>query len=673
MSSLGDVSRLSGDPARAMALLEQAYEIHRQIGMLHSQALDLHRQGQVLADQGRTGEALERYGGALEFCRKLGQRRSEAEVLYSMARARASRGELVAARRHIAAALELVESLRQAVTGEWLRTAYLTANQDFYELDVELLMRLHRADPGGGYLGQALRAAERARGRSLLEILGEDRWRIRQGVAPRLLRRERELERRLSDREAYRTHLLMTAGEAPAAVDEEIGALVAEYQEVQRRLRVTSPAYAAFTDPLPLTPEQIQLQVLDPDTVLLEYATGEDRSYLWRLTATSIEGFRLPGRQVLEAAAERLYRLLDARNQRPRFETAGERDRRIAAADAAYPEAAAALGELLLDPVAGRLDGERLVVVSPGFLQLVPFAALPVPRSPDGGGTPLLVDHEVVSVPSASVLAGLRREVAGRRPAPGTLAVFADPVFARDDARIALATGHGSAPSAPPDPAAGERGPTRRRDAVLRIAAESGVLRAGTIPRLPFTRKEAEDIVTLVPAGQRLKALDFAASRRTATSPELARYRFVHFATHGFINPRHPELSGLVLSLFDEQGREQDGFLRLYEVYNLRLRADLVVLSACQTALGKQMRGEGLLGLTRGFMYAGAPRVVSSLWSAQDQATAELMARFYRAMLRDGLAPAAALRSAQLSLRSEARWRLPYFWAGFVLQGDWRP
>ncbi len=181
---------------------------------------------------------------------------------------------------------------------------------------------------------------------------------------------------------------------------------------------------------------------------------------------------------------------------------------------------------------------------------------------------------------------------------------------------------------------------------MLRSAAESGVLRGGrTIPRLPFTRKEAEDILALVPAAQRLKALDFAASRRTATSSELARYRFVHFATHGFVNPRHPELSGLVLSLFDEQGREQDGFLRLYEVYNLHLRADLVVLSACQTALGKQMRGEGLLGLTRGFMYAGAPRVVSSLWSTQDEATAELMARFYRAMLRDGLATAAALSS----------------------------
>jgi CHAT domain-containing protein len=169
-----------------------------------------------------------------------------------------------------------------------------------------------------------------------------------------------------------------------------------------------------------------------------------------------------------------------------------------------------------------------------------------------------------------------------------------------------------------------------------------------------------------------LEAVDFEASKATATGGSLNQYRIVHFATHGLINSRHPELSGIVLSLVDEQGMPQDGFLRLHDVYNLKLSADLVVLSACRTALGKDVKGEGLIGLTRGFMYAGAPRVVASLWDVKDEATAELMKRFYEGMLRRRMTPAAALRTAQLSMAKEKRWEAPYYWAGFVLQGEWR-
>ena len=167
-------------------------------------------------------------------------------------------------------------------------------------------------------------------------------------------------------------------------------------------------------------------------------------------------------------------------------------------------------------------------------------------------------------------------------------------------------------------------------------------------------------------------ATDFQASRALATSGELGSYRLVHFATHGFLNSEHPDLSGLVLSLVDRDGRAQDGFLRLGDIYNLRLAADVVVLSACQSALGKAVRGEGLVGLTRGFMYAGAPRVVASLWQVDDESTAELMRRFYQAMLERKLAPAAALRAAQLELRATKRWASPYYWAAFILQGEWR-
>ncbi len=192
------------------------------------------------------------------------------------------------------------------------------------------------------------------------------------------------------------------------------------------------------------------------------------------------------------------------------------------------------------------------------------------------------------------------------------------------------------------------------------------------IPRLPFTRREAEAILAVTPASEGMKALDFRASRQTAISPDLAQHRIVHFATHGLLNSEHPELSGVVLSLVDEQGKPVDGFLRLHEIYNLNLPAEMVVLSACQAALGKEIKGEGLVGLTRGFMYAGAPRVVASLWKVNDVATAELMKRFYSGMLKENLRPAAALRVAKVAMWKQKRWHSPYYWAAFELQGEWK-
>jgi CHAT domain-containing protein len=182
---------------------------------------------------------------------------------------------------------------------------------------------------------------------------------------------------------------------------------------------------------------------------------------------------------------------------------------------------------------------------------------------------------------------------------------------------------------------------------------------------------EAEEVFSLIPRQQGMKALSFDASRQTVIGDQLANYRMLHFATHGLVDNEVPELSGIVLSMFDRQGRRQDGFLQLYEIYNLKLSADLVVLSACQTAMGKDIKGEGIVSLTRGFMHAGAPRVVASLWNVDDSATADLMVRFYREMIVNKLRPAAALRSAQLELSKEKRYQSPYYWAGFVLQGEW--
>ena len=242
--------------------------------------------------------------------------------------------------------------------------------------------------------------------------------------------------------------------------------------------------------------------------------------------------------------------------------------------------------------------------------------------------------------------------------------MLSDPVFEAADPRV---RGSKSVLQIEASAAAKDDGFGRRE--LTRSAMDSGLVR---FERLPFSRKEADSVEALTPPGQMMKAVDFSASKAMATSAEIGQFRIVHFATHSLINSQHPELSGVVLSLVDEQGHTQDGFLRMHEIYNLNLGAELVVLSACQTALGKEIKGEGLMGLTRGFMYAGSPRVVASLWDVRDEATAELMKRFYRGMLKENLRPAAALRSLQVSMLKEKRWEAPYYWAPFVMQGEWR-
>jgi CHAT domain-containing protein len=308
-----------------------------------------------------------------------------------------------------------------------------------------------------------------------------------------------------------------------------------------------------------------------------------------------------------------------------------------------------------------------LLIVADGALQYVPFPALLV--SEKGGGlVPLIVEHELISLPSASTLIMLRREFSGRKPAPNLLAVLADPVFDLDDSRVKRPNKAGvrsAGPSSQRHEGKSTDLPTIREESTNQPAE-------GGWPRLLFTRMEADAIIKTARSRKIKKALGFEASKALATSPVLSSFRILHFATHGIINSVYPELSGIVLSLVDENGSPQDGFLRLHEVYNLKLTAELVVLSACQTGLGKEMFGEGLVGLTRGFMYAGVPRVVASLWNVKDEATAELMKRFYAAMFREGKTASAALQAAQASLWRDRDWQSSYYWAGFVIQGDWR-
>jgi len=522
-----------------------------------------------------------------------------------------------------------------------------------------VLMRLHAERPGEGFDAAALCTAERGRARSLLESLGESRAEIRRGVDVVLLERERKLERLIAAKAEQQVHLLSgkhTQAEAVAA-EKELDALTTDFEHVQNKIRESSPQYAALTHPMPLDLKQIQSEVLDGDTVLLEYALGAERSFVWVVTPSSLDVYELPPHVEIESASRHVYGLLTARNQRLPKDTAEARASRVRNADEELLSAAARAGKMLLAPVASKIENKRLLIVGEGILEYLPFAALPEPGTGERKGSPLIVNHEIVFAPSASVMAVLRRETAGRKPAEEAMAILADPVFSVDDVRIAQ-------PKESPLPSA------------VANANEDHRSRAGAggkeFLRIRFSRNEADEIERLAPAGATFKALDFDASRDTVLSPDFGRFRIVHFATHSLLNNEHPELSGVVLSLFDRSGHPQNGFLRLYDIYNLRLGADLVVLSACQTAAGQEIKGEGLIGLTRGFLYAGASRVVASLWEVDDRATAELMKRFYAGMLTRRERPAAALRAAQAAFWKTKGWDAPYYWAAFTLQGEWR-
>jgi CHAT domain-containing protein len=579
--------------------------------------------------------------------------------------------------RNIEAALAIIETLRIKIAGQELRSSYYATIQDYYKLYIDLLMRLHKQQPDAGYDGKALQANERSRARSLLELLTEVRVDIRQGVDTKVVERERALQKQLNAKAREQVTLLsgQHADVQATNIAREIENLTTEFQQVETQIRQTSPRYAALTQPQPLTLREIQTQVLDPDTLLLEYSLGQEHSYLWAVTPTSITSYELPKRAEIETVAREFYQFL----RTPPLQAASDAEAQGGIggalqrqADAQSEQTAARLSQMLLAPVGALLGKKRLLIVADGALQYIPFAALPVPAGASSNSvrTPLIVKHEIVSLPSASTLAVLRREAGERKSAPKTLAVLADPVFERTDERFKAGTGR---PAVNTNASVGlPNGSHGLSQVAAKSAQESGMAADSLFQRLPASRREADAISALAPPVARLEALDFAANRATATDPVLADYRFVHFATHGFLDSQHPELSGIMLSMFDEEGNPQDGFLRAHEVFNLKLNADVVVLSACQTGLGKDVKGEGLVGLTRGFMYAGTPRVVVSLWSVNDVATAELMTHFYRGMLGNKLRPARALQAAQVSMLSDKRYAAPFYWAAFTLQGEWR-
>lgn len=660
LRGIGTVYDAWGKKSLALEYYNRARAFYHTEKDLRGEADTLNLIGRIYEGWQQKSKALEHYTRALALSRKAEDPSGQASTLYNIARLEGDRGNLAEARAHMEEAISVIESLRNKVDSQDLRTSYFASMRQHYESSIDLLMQLHAKRPTEGFNRAAFEANERGRARSMLETLAAARVGIRQKADPALLERERLLRKELEEKRARA--LANKANADVAAITREIDELSAQYRELSAQIRASSLNSVVSIQPQPLSLEQVQQRVVDDDTLLLEYSLGDKRSYLWAVTKTSIASYEIAGRAEIEALANSIRDALAApqMNEGEAFE---QYRTRLKESETRYWQDATTLSNMLLGPAAAHLTAKQLIIVPDGALQYIPFSALPSPDAHDAEPAPLMLNHEITSQPSASTLATLRDKTAERQPAARAVAIFADPVFEQNDPRL----GAGSEPGSLI--AQSQSGRTQAH----RALRSAGVLGGGQeIPRLFASSDEADAIMDVTTARLSLKATGFQASKAIATSPELSQYQIIHFATHGILDSENSEMSGLVLSLFDGQGQPQDGFLGLNDIYNLDLPAELVVLSACNTGLGKSVKGEGLVGLTRGFIYAGAARVMATLWKVDDDATAELMKHFYQKMLREKKSPATALREAQAALWQQKRWRAPYYWAAFVLQGEYK-
>ncbi len=583
--------------------------------------------------------------------------------------------------------LNTIEQIRAgSLRADESRTTFLATTKDVYDEAVSAFaeMALLTAAPGGAlsgkaldYAAEALRISEEGRARSLLDMLAEVNAQITEGVPADLLERKQKNLNRQQEIAAQLTGVSLAADQQtkPSDLEKELESLQTEFDQIENQMRTSSPRYASLTATEPISLSDVQQKILDDNTVLLEYALGDDASYLFAATRSGISVFKLPAKSEVSALATAFReQMIPASLVRSIVSTNTPEQQRGLGLSQAAPEEVAqfagasnALYKLAIEPAAGLIGDKRLLIVADGALNYVPFEAFVKTKAgADYASLDYLIkSNEIAYAPSASVIAAIRSSSSAREGA-NTILIVADPVFNSDDPRL-----KGGRPAA---------GPTEERGVGLALnSAVSDLLGTDStaggfrLARLPGTRAEAEAIGAIARAGGAKSEswIDLAANEDKIDSADVANYRIVHIATHGLLDVERPQFTGVVLSLVGNT--KADGFLRTDEIFNLKMRPSLVMLSACETGLGKEKRGEGVIGLTRAFMYAGAPTVGVSLWSVADKSTADLMTDFYKRLLSSGShSSVAAMREAQLAMISGKKYSAPFYWAPFVLVGEWK-
>lgn len=644
LGNLGVTYSLLEQYDKALVFHQKSFDIEvERKGFLEASPQNL---GTVYYELGKYQQALTLLNQSLEIERRNRDIQGEIKALYILGAVYSQIQQYIKAISSYERAIEISEKNRGQLVSIELRQNYFRSVQDIYRSYLGLLMDLHRQNPTQDYALRAFEISEKSRARVLLELLTESNTDLNANLDPNFQQREQELSQQLNQVEKQRITIFNNSNSTDGqkqAVNQKLEQILTDFQELENKIRLDNPKYTDLQYPETISVSELQNQILDEDTVLLQYFLDDEKSYLWVVTKESFHSYELPSEADITQTAKALFGDPLTSDKATKSALAGSLQKRRL-------DLTSQLSEQIIQPAAQHLTKKRIVIVPDGELNYFPFSIL----TTGANSTQTLSEQfELVNLPSSSTLATIRRDTVRPIPDQPSLSIFADPVFSTKDCRFTNS----------PD-----------CDQNRLVAARSRASRGDflTWDDLPGTYTEATNILKLFPDKTKIKsAFGFAAQRENIVDDQLQGRDIIHFATHGFFHQTKPEQSGLVFSLVNEAGENQNGFLRLDSIFNMQLDADLVVLSACQTGVGEDIPGEGIVGLSRGFMYAGTPRLLMSLWQVDDAATAEFMTRFYQNLLEEKLTAAIALKETQREMREETKWTHPQYWAAFILQGDW--
>ncbi|MCD9188841.1 MAG: CHAT domain-containing protein [Pyrinomonadaceae bacterium] len=651
--NIGELYFADGNQQNALTYYQKALINFNTIGIKHAVASVKEKIGKLYLQQNNFRNAERFFNEALQVHREISSKNGQASSFYNLAKMYQAEQNYEAGLQNIENCLKLTDNIQNQTANRKLRQSFMADIFDRHELYIELLMHKHRQFNDRNYALSALQAAEKSRARAFLENLYFAEADFFKDADADTVKRENEIRVLLNEKADILTDLLSqnAAANETEKISGEINELENEIEEIKAKLKQQSPLYSAIKNPAPFDISEFQQNILDEDSILLEFSFGKNESYLWLIEKDSFSSYVLPPRREMEIHIGKLRELLNSREMK-KDETLEDFQKRSQEAEILYQTESRTLSDQLLGQIADKIARKRLIVIPDGNLHYFPLSALPFPNS--SSDEPLLTTNETVYAPSAQTLLTLEKS---RRAyeTPKNLLIFSDPIFTAGDARFPAFA--------------------RVPDSNIETAQKENfryVRSLNSLQRLRGSKTESDSILEIVGSSKTDSFSGFDASREQLLKTNVGNYKIIHFATHGLTDENRPELSGIVLSRFDEKGQKRDEFFRMHDIYGLTLNADLVVLSACETGVGKEVKGDGLMSLNNAFLQTGAKTVMASLWKVEDTATLELMKSFYAGIANENLTPSQSLRQAQLKLRQNPQYKSPFIWAAFTVNGDFR-
>ena len=633
---------------KSLTLLRKGFSNGRQTSRL------LNSLGILKFETGAFASSKNYFLESLKINQKVLDRFAQAESLFYLSKLYNIEGNDLASLKFAQDSIETTEMLTSDVVNSKLKSTYFSGIYDHYELYINLLMKINNQSSDQDFALKALQAVEKSRARSMLENLTLSEANFTKDADVQTIKQEMELRVSLNAKADKITDLLSQNADKSETnkLDGEINELRNELETIKADLKQKSPVYSAIKNPAPFDVGEFQRDVLDENSLLLEFSFGKDESYLWLVGKNEFSSYILPPREEIETKVETLRELIAAREMKP-DEAIEDYQKRLSDAESQYQTVAKELSKQLFGQIGDKFSGKRLIIVPDGKLHYFPVAALPLPNSIDD--TPILLTNETIYEPSAATLALLMRN--GQKPSAATknLLVFSDPIFSNQDARVS-----------------GVNSETQNETGAIQTDKFRFAESLTSLVRLNASKDESDSIIEIVGASESTALSGAAATREKALDASIGDYKIIHFATHGLIKEDRPELSGIVLSQVDGGGQPVNGVVRLQDIYAMNLSADAVVLSACDTGIGKEVKGEGLMSLNNAFLQTGAKTVVSTLWKVDDYAARELMKNFYSELASGKVSTSEALRRAQIKLRQNPQYQSPFYWAAFTIEGDYQ-